>query len=146
MSRTTVYISSSKSFQYFSFVGLWKSFPDKLLFSQFRMAELGTCSQKHYDYENYNFGSFRKWWTCYLFEWGVQWMVVYFHRIVAGSVVGNEECPASVITVVLVTAMENIAVKEQSISCLKLHSDEREDLQEVRMHHSISNKKAKCVL
>ena len=39
--------------------------------------------------------------------------------------VGNEECPASVVTVVLVTAMEKVAVKEESISCFHFYIDKR---------------------
>ena len=45
-------------------------------------------------------------------------MVVYLHRIIGSSVVGNEECPASVVTTVLITTMEDIAMEEECISCL----------------------------
>ncbi len=41
--------------------------------------------------------------------------------VIAGSVVGNEECPPPAITLVLVAAMEHIAVEEQSISRLHLY-------------------------
>lgn len=39
-------------------------------------------------------------------------MVVTDHRIVASSVVSNEECPAASWTGILVTAMEDIGMKE----------------------------------
>ncbi len=41
--------------------------------------------------------------------------------VIAGSVVGNEEGPLLTITPILVTAMEHIAVEEQSISRLHLY-------------------------
>jgi len=43
------------------------------------------------------------------------------HRIVAGPVVGDEEGPPPAVTVVLVAAMEDITVEEESISRLHLH-------------------------
>ena len=39
-------------------------------------------------------------------------------RIIGSSVVCNEERPASVVTAVLVTTMEDIAVEEECITCL----------------------------
>ncbi len=41
--------------------------------------------------------------------------------VIAGSVVGDEEGPPPAITLVLVAAMEHIAVEEQSISRLHLY-------------------------
>ena len=41
--------------------------------------------------------------------------------IIAGSVVGDEEGPPFAVTLVLVAAMEDIAVEEESISWLHLH-------------------------
>ena len=54
----------------------------------------------------------------YLIKRDVLWMVMYLHGIIGSSVVCNEERPASVVTAVLVTTMEDIAVEEECISCL----------------------------
>ena len=48
-------------------------------------------------------------------------MVMRKDWIVGDTAIGDEESPASPVTVVLITAMENIAVEEEGITCLHLH-------------------------
>ena len=48
-------------------------------------------------------------------------MVMGKDWIIGDTVIGDEESPASPVTVVLITTMENIAVEEESITCLYLH-------------------------
>ena len=45
------------------------------------------------------------------------------HRIIRGPVVCDEEGPASPVTAVLVTLMQDIAVEEEGIPGLQLHMD-----------------------
>ena len=54
----------------------------------------------------------------YLIKRDVLWMVMYLHGIIGSSVVCNEKRPASVVTAVLVTTMEDIVVEEECITCL----------------------------
>ena len=54
--------------------------------------------------------------------------------IITGPVVGNEEGPPSAVTLVLVTAMEDIAVEEESISWLHLHLHQGKHLQLSHRH------------
>ena len=56
--------------------------------------------------------------------------MVFLHRVVGRSVVGYEESPASAVTVVLVAAMEEVTVEEESVSCLQFHIDQGENLRE----------------
>ena len=60
-------------------------------------------------------------------------------RIVAGTVVGDEEGPPPAVTLVLVTAMEDVAVEEKSISRLHLHFYQRKHLRNTRVisHNTI---------
>ncbi len=51
-------------------------------------------------------------------------VVVLERRVVAGSVVGDQERPASAITAVLVALMQEVAVEVQSISWLQLNMDQ----------------------
>ena len=57
----------------------------------------------------------------YLLQFCVLWVVVRDSGIVGGTVVCNEEGPSSPVTVVLVAAMENVRVEEESITSLHLN-------------------------
>ena len=50
------------------------------------------------------------------------------NRIIGGTVVGDEEGPASPVAVVLITAVEKIAVEEESITCLHFYLDQGKPL------------------
>lgn len=45
-------------------------------------------------------------------------MMVFDHWVIGGSVIGNEEGPASSITAVLITAVQKIGVEEEGIATL----------------------------
>ena len=47
--------------------------------------------------------------------------MVWDDRVVGGTVVSNDKGPASPVTVILITLMEDVGVKEESISCLHFH-------------------------
>ncbi len=49
-------------------------------------------------------------------------------RVVSGDVVGNEEGPASVVAVVLIALMEDVAVEKQGISWVELNMDQGQNL------------------
>ena len=59
----------------------------------------------------------------YLHKGCVLGVMVIAHRVVRGPVVCNEEGPASPVTAVLVTLMQDIAVEEEGIPGLQLHVD-----------------------
>ena len=50
-------------------------------------------------------------------------MMMLVNWIVVGSIVRYEESPASVVTVILVTSVQNVAVEEQTVSWLTLKNN-----------------------
>ena len=52
------------------------------------------------------------------------------HWVVGSTVVGDEESPTSPVTVVLVAAMEEVGVKEESITCFHLYLNQGKNLEQ----------------
>ena len=61
-------------------------------------------------------------------KFGVVGMGMLNDWVIAGSVIGNEKSPSSVITFILVTSMQHIGVKEKSISWFHFYLHKRENL------------------
>lgn len=64
----------------------------------------------------------------YHMQFGVVRMRVLYHWVIAGSVVGDEKCPSSVITPVLITSVQHIGVEEESVSWFHLYLHQRKYL------------------
>ena len=61
-------------------------------------------------------------------ERSVHWMMVRNDWIIGGPVIGTKEGPSTSITLVLFTAMEDITMKEESISSLQFNVEQRKHL------------------
>ena len=53
---------------------------------------------------------------------------MYSHRVISLCVVGHKEGPASSIAIVLIATMQQVAMKEQSISRIQLNINKRKNL------------------
>ena len=67
----------------------------------------------------------------YFVKLGALGMVVRIHWVVGGSIVCDEEGPASPVTVIPVTAMEKVRVEKESIASLHLDLHQRKYLSKI---------------
>ena len=82
------------------------------------MDELCTYANDKQNNYNYNNNYYFRCYDSHLGYLSAPWDMVVVDGIIGSSIVGNEECPASVVTTVLITTMEDIAMEEECISCL----------------------------
>jgi hypothetical protein len=53
---------------------------------------------------------------------------MFLDWVIVSSVIGDQECPPLAITVILVTTVENIGVKEEGIPRIHIHLNKRKNL------------------